>query len=488
VSESFRAVLDGVLFSPPTSERLDRAVLAMVLAVLLLVGCVHWFVFFKAGHMRFSIDDWPDKFQLLSASREAVRTGRIPYHTSFLVAPRGIPTDRFLANPQTILSPQIVLLRWLEPGPFVAVNAVLMGAVGFLGCLLIRARYRLSLLPFAFFYLLFSFNGHVVSHLAVGHAEWFGYFFLPFFALCVLRLLEGGAGPAIRIGLPLVLFAIVLQGAFHIYLWCAGFVLLLAAFERRIAQLALTAVAWSLLLSAFRIIPAAMSGLSQDTGERLFFAGYSTLAQFVSALISIRGWGFDPSSPNLGWWEYDLFISLLGLAATIYFGIYLGLLRQASQPLLALRWPMTICALMSFNLFYPFNLLSEVIGFVGPERVSSRFVIVPLLFALILAAVAMQGNIEMFRRSLAHTLLAVAALMEVGFELMMHSYAWWPRVLERKPTAELALPRSVYIIARPDPSYKFVLALSVAISAAGLLGLFIHGITKHRDRQVEGAS
>ena len=81
------------------------------------------------------------------------------------------------------ISPQVLLLRFLDPATYVLVNIWIFYAIGFLALLLLRRRYHLSLAAFLPMYLLFSFNGHITAHLVVGHLEWVGYFLLPLFCL-----------------------------------------------------------------------------------------------------------------------------------------------------------------------------------------------------------------------------------------------------------------------------------------------------------------
>ena len=101
-----------------------------------------------------------------------------------------VTTDPYLACPDTLLSPQALLLLFLEPGPFMLANVLFMYTLGWVGMLLIRRRYHLALVPFTALLLLFNFNGHITAHLAVGHSEWVGYFILPFFVLLVLILVD----------------------------------------------------------------------------------------------------------------------------------------------------------------------------------------------------------------------------------------------------------------------------------------------------------
>ena len=98
------------------------------------------------------------------------------------------------ALPDVILSPQVLLLKWLSVGSFVLVDTWLMILLGWIGLLRLRRRFSLSLLSFTWLSLLFYFNGHILSHYAVGHVTWGGYFLLSWFAELVFSLIDGEKG------------------------------------------------------------------------------------------------------------------------------------------------------------------------------------------------------------------------------------------------------------------------------------------------------
>jgi len=170
----------------PAGERRRALAPALALAFLYLTGVVHWLLFFNLASAAFrgpsfSVEDWPKEYRYYSILQQAVRGDRVPFYVS-----RPIHTRKFLALPEVSWSPQLLLLRFMPVGAFVVANTLLLYSAGFAGLLLIRRRYSLGLLPFAFLFAIFAFNGHVTAHLAVGHSMWVGYFLLPF----VLLLLD----------------------------------------------------------------------------------------------------------------------------------------------------------------------------------------------------------------------------------------------------------------------------------------------------------
>jgi hypothetical protein len=85
--------------------------------------------------------------------------------------------------------------------------------------------------PFAFLILftLAGFNGYITAHLAVGHSMWGGFFLLPFFALEALSLAEEKTSPGVITRMALVLFGMLLQDSFHMFIWCCMFLAFMAA-------------------------------------------------------------------------------------------------------------------------------------------------------------------------------------------------------------------------------------------------------------------
>jgi hypothetical protein len=169
------------------------------LAVLYIVGLLHWMSVFDFALFR--VKDWSLVMKYSAVLRDALTHGKVPYVMTY----GRHYTDRFLALPEVPLSPQYLLLAWLDDKPFNLLNILLLYSVSFAGLLCLRKEWRLSPVPFTFLYLLFSFNGYIVSRVAVGHTMWYGYFFLPYFHLLVLRITKGSFSERSCILLILVL-------------------------------------------------------------------------------------------------------------------------------------------------------------------------------------------------------------------------------------------------------------------------------------------
>lgn len=477
-----------------------------------MAGVVHWVLFFDFGRLTFNPHDWPKEAMYLSAWREALTVGRIPWHISRPIQ----DTDRFLANPETLLSPQLILLPFVSHGQFIVTNTLLFYAISFVGCLLLRRRYRLSVLPFTLLYLLYNFNGHITAHLAIGHTQWTGYFLLPFFALYLLELLEGPAaqrapvmvssaavpmsmheerwhvpslsGPAgfslLRQGwnapgsamppaalkLALVLAAMLFQGAFHFYVWAALFLVLACLFNQAYVRPLLVAIAGGAAAGSVRILPAIATFWGRDAD---FLSGYPTLGQLLEGLVSLRqstypwtGYQFD----TLGWWEYDLYVGLAGLAALGYFGIYLVLRNQPALPgdevWPRLQLPLLCQALLSFSFVYaPIAVLP--LPLISAERVSTRFIVIPFFLVILATALQVQRWLERARPGRRLRAVCGAGLVVLASDLATHSWVWvLPRIEEtyRGRTFD----KAVAVISRPDPSYTLTAGAGLLVSLISL--------------------
>jgi hypothetical protein len=164
-------------------------------AVLYLAGIVAWGVFLSWGHIPFYYQDWAEiSGPRIAFVQEAIHEGVLPLHMAGNGALRGV-TDRFLAIPDVILSPQMILLGVMTVGGVVLADIILLYSIGVGGLLWLRQKYALSPAVYTVLFLLFNFNGYITAHLSVGHVNYAGgYFLLPWFVILVLQLFENEQG------------------------------------------------------------------------------------------------------------------------------------------------------------------------------------------------------------------------------------------------------------------------------------------------------
>ena len=285
--------------------------------LLYLLGFFQWLYFFRFGSFIFYSFDWPKQYEYYLVLKHALNTHVIPYHISQLIQ----GTNRFLAIPETNLFPSILLLPFLPIGKIILLHILVMYTLGFVGCFMIMRKFKLSFLPFAFLFFLYNFNGYIVAHLSVGHSMWSGYFLLSIFFYLLFELKEKPKDTFMVLKLSILLFLILLVGAIHIYIWCMMTLFLIILFNWKYLKPISYTIVVSLLLGFFRLVPAF---LTFKSGNITFVSGYINPIIFLKALINIKTkYSFVfVNSKSVGWWEFDIFVSILGLIFLIFYGFY----------------------------------------------------------------------------------------------------------------------------------------------------------------------
>jgi hypothetical protein len=429
-----------------------------------LLTLVVWMFFLNWGRIPFGIPDWAQEWAFDSTLQQSLRQGILPLHTSVIT----YGTDRFLAIPQTILSPQTLLLRFISVDAFLVVHALLLLTVGFVGCLALMKDLRLSPLAGSVLFLLVALNGHLIAQVAVGHVMWLGIFILPFFFLLLLKLLDGRAGRRWPLAMAFALFFLLLQGSIHLYIWCLFFLGLVWLFDRNHRRAVFQAGLLSGLLGAFRLLP---TGLAFSEANSTFYPGYPSLEHMLVGLV----FPLPPSeqlwlTTSAGWWEFDMYLGLLGLAFVVIFGIVFPMHRQdRRRP--AIYFAAGAMALLALGYFYlPFRLLP--IPLISHERVPSRFLVLPLVAMIVAASEGFQRWLDRVRPGGGRRLVMMVLLLVLGQDLVQHARLWRLELVAQA-LAPHAVETGLRIINRPDPAYTSILIISAVVSLAAIgYGLF----------------
>jgi hypothetical protein len=445
----------GTVFFKGGQGKLAAWLNGLWLAALYLVGLLHWGYFFDWGKLPFDLHDWTQTGPYFNFLRQAALHNQLPLHIGSTL----ISTDRYIARPDTLLSPQAYLLRFMEPGPFMLVNTLILFTLGCVGLLLLRRRYQLAPTAFTALFLLFNFNGHITAHLAVGHSEWVGYFLLPFFVLLVLKLVEGeAAGWGWVLGVALTLLFIFLQGAFHFFLWCLIFLAGLGFFYPKYFIPAAKAILFSGLLSLVRILPPAVEYFK---GGPAFISGFTSVTDMLSALVVLHAPAEALSGPfsSLPGWEVDTYLGLIGTALLAYFGVYRT--WRIGGGVTALFAPVTLLVFFSIGKVY--LAISQVpLPLVDSERVPSRFLILPVVVLVTLGVVQLQRFFTERRGSgWREQVFFLVVLLLLAHDLLQHSRIW--RV-SKMYTLFTSTPVDIRarVINHPDPLYFTALAVGLA--------------------------
>jgi hypothetical protein len=475
-----------LFFKPDTKSSKERWITWGWLIGLYFTGLLLWGYFLHWGGINFYVRDWREiSGPRLTILRDAVRSGQLPLHISDPATLGGI-TDRFLAIPDEILSPQVLLLRFMSIGRFVFVDVGLLYSIGFWGLLWIRRRFSLSCFTFTILFLLFNFNGHILGHYAVGHVTWGGYFLFPWFAILVIRLIEGERSWRWVAKTSILLFATFLQGSFHQYVWALLFLGFLALSNRKNFLPAFGAVVFSILVSMVRILPPALLVGSFDNQ---YFGGYRSIADIWTALVTI----IDPflktggplTNQVISTWELTLFTGLIGALFLIYFGIYRWLKGDlGSIPYKELTLPVFGTFILSFDSIYRLVRLIPVPLLTG-ERVSSRIISLPFVFILILAAIQLQRWLDKpDRDNVPIRLGALALLLIASHDLWENFTSWIPANIGDLIISPGFVSSHWFLINHADPVYITALEVGSLISLLSLLLVIVLALRSPRQHLI----
>ena len=486
-------ILNHLIFiqTYPFTGVIQKTLVLCFLLALYLGGLIHWTIFLNFGGLPFSdtTTDWPAQFGYYLTLKAILKEAVIPYSVSGMPGPAG---DAFFANPEVTMSPQILLLNFMSIGPFVLLNTLFVYTLGFTGCIALGIKYRLSTVPFTILFLLFNFNGHITSHISMGHSMWSGYFLLPFVFFFIMQLFESDnkdkTFPSLL--LSLTLFGIVLQGSFHIYIWCLTFMSLLAIFNPDRWKILLLTMLYSGWLSIFRILPA---GLMLNDYRASYASGFPTIGTLVDSLTTIKAFTYEhvriqgPGSLyDVGWWEHNHFIGYIGVAFILFFGIYQQYIRKPKQlePFKYLGLPLLVITLFSFGLW--FDILSDLkiplLSWV--ERVPSRFFIIPLLTLILLSCIQCQNMIRTAQFTITFKILALFALIQMAHSLIAHSWFWKLNGGSSK-IEESHYLENIYINSYEQSSilYTQIVNISLILSALGVIYVLYSILNKSRTRK-----
>lgn len=435
-------------------------------AALFLAGAAFWVVLLDRAPFTFAgppvtLGDWPKEYRYLAVLQQAVRETRIP----FVLSEPIIFSRKFLAIPETCLSPQVLLLSVLPPGAFVVVNTLLLYAAFCAGVLALAHRFRLGRVPAAAFFLLAGFNGHVTAQIAVGHSMWAGFLLLPAFLLPLATLTEDARAPRAPVLLALALAAILFQGALHVFTWCVLLLVLFALFNPKHLRPVAQGLAWTAGLAALRLLPATLVARRRDAA---FLSGYPSIGALVRGLVTIvapegpkRGGFFGAVSP----WELDAYVAPAGLALLVA-GVALFVRRVPGSGLGRLAGPAAVMGVLALG---DAGVLFELsrLPLLSAERVTSRLVALPLVIAALVAAVgldrAWRAGGRLARVSMAAAVLATAVALAVhGWTWRVASLA--ERLPVRKGVVDVRIVDADQASPESDRTYRLLVLAGAVVS------------------------
>ena len=459
------------------------------IVMLFLGGAILWGQFFNWGNIPLDFHDWAEiTAPRLAVVRDAMIKGVLPLHAGGTYGLRGI-TDRYLSIPDVLFTPQLILLRFLEVGPFILANQWIMFAIGTWGLLRIRRRFSISLAIFTIIFLLFNFNGHLLAHQAVGHENYVGYFLYPWFVLLLFDMLDGDHSWAWVAKISLVQLGFYLQGSYHHWVWNLLWLGMAGVISYRHFFAVLKSSVFSVLLSMVRILPSALlyEGLSKD-----FYGGYPVLHDLFTSMVSKKlpqdSLPFMNFYSNLGYWEFDLYIGYLGLLFLVAgLGLWCwGRLRRRDwststlgKAFLPVALPCLVFIVFAINKNFSF-IKDLPIPLLNGERVTSRMVILPLVMGIIMAGITLNQWLVEKRRPWSWIIgLPVVAWLAVD---LTHNTLYW-QVTQVFPVFPLTpVDVTTKLVANhADPSYIGMLVAGFTVSILACVYLWVRIRSEQRE-------
>jgi hypothetical protein len=450
----------------PAVKLLNR----ILLVILFVFGLVLWARFLNYGEIPNDRLDWGDiTYPRLMVLQQAVQQGVLPLHVDQVLGMKGV-TNRYLSVPDLLLSPEVIFLKWLSVGKFILMQVLLLYSVGFWGLLAFKRRFQLSLMAFLPLFLLFNFNGHIVTHLTVGHITWSGYFLLPFFVLLLLDVVQDKPIGWTWVGqFSILQFFIFLQGGYHQFVWILLFMVFLFLGCMGKHKFVFWGMFFAVLVNVYRILPGA---LLQKTLLIQFKAGFPTVGRLLQSFIELPKMESAytlANKVNVSVWEFNFFISVTGCLFLV-FGI-LFMYHHRSDAYFRLVLPCVALIVLSIGNFYkPF--FESGIPLLSGERLSSRFLILPVVVLLFLAALQIQKQFDQTSSPTFQFGGTVVLILLLANDLTQHLGHWEIKALINYAPPEL-LGKFPVLGHVKDPIYSGLLIVGVVISLSSAAFLFI---------------
>jgi hypothetical protein len=443
--------------------RLNKLLLPLT---LLVVGLVYWGLFYFRGGPAIAHGDWVKEQVYLDTLRLAVEHFQMPwawdkpfYHSANL----------FMANPEVVFTPNVLLLRWLTNGQFFYLHHCILFTLGFffIDKIAQEARWRTSVYMFVF--LLFNFNGYITSHISEGHFQWTGYYLIPAFLYFLYKSSCAEQHKPAEIFAGCILGALFANGSFHIAIWLSLFTTFLFVFERKTWVKLVVILTVGYGLGAFRVMPAlAYFSTAPTAGMQ---SGYADVSLLLNAFTQLRAHGFGANTTQ-GWWEYSLYVGFTGFFLLVV-GVARYLLIESKHNRLNYRWVFAAVLMFLLSLGNTWGILATFqLPFGSIERLSSRFIAIPFLLSVLVSGYAINNLLADVRRQQAEIFLYVL-VMFVGIDLFYQLLNW------SLIATELASggPKDIPTMALADTAvagYKLTVTLAWLLSAVAAATSYLY--------------
>jgi|APSaa5957512535_1039671.scaffolds.fasta_scaffold07222_2 hypothetical protein len=486
--------------------------------IIFLIGAAHWYLFSQYGNILWKSFDWLGTYPWFDITKNSILTLKLPYHATaydteiigntIASGTNGSYQVRWFSGGYAFVSPQIILLSILSVAQYISFSLIFYFSLGTYGIYKWAKELNLSLAASIFLFLIWSFNGYIVSRMGIGHLLYCNaYMFVPLFFWFLYKFIKNKNMNWQRSLKNALLFSLFIfftklnangQNTYQFLL--VGLIVML--FYQKQLLWYLLSVFFSFILMSFYIFPTAM--FSSYVGkDRIIFGGYGfkmglgdTLLFPLDMASSIiqkglyhvgnifyqlwRALTVPFTAVNDGSWEISLFIGNFGLILVFLCCVALFLKHKDKIEFGNYRFffAVGIVALLSISvvearLVSLFETLTHVI-IPKVDRLPSRLMIYPFSLVLMFAAMGFDDLFvkipEKFRSYVKWGTLFILLII-----LMQHSYGWSVAQTEShyvRPLDEVRhLFKTVILDIEGDDYYKKVVNISYMVSIFAFLGI-----------------
>jgi hypothetical protein len=417
----------------------------------LAVGIVGIVWFMRAG--RFAWDstvDGAQNFGYMAALRQAIVHAEMPYY----IYTGQIGTERFIANVETPIGADAVLLKAMDISSFFVTELVICVAIGYFGLLRLKRELTMSTFSWSLPVLVFFFNGQILGQLNLVRTQWAGLYLVPWLLVACVRLTANDRSTRNAAGLALTLAAMVYLGSWHIFMWCVMFLLFLSIWSAPSIAFMLQALIMTALLASARMVPAL---LTFGLGHNKFITGFERVSGYVEGLAAQGA----PLNVDFPWQEFDMYVGYVGFTL-----VCLGAVPQRAASLRhinKLLVPAAALLVLSYGHVYEQTLFR--LPFFVSERTVSRLMTIPFLVLALLGCVRLDRWLK--NRTRWHWARMVPLLGAAWFlivQLVLRASYTRPDPTGRGMPLSLDALKHVPV----EPAYWWTIWIGIAISTATL--------------------
>jgi hypothetical protein len=433
--------------------------------LIYMIGLVYWYLFYFRGAPAIAHGDWVKEQVYLDTLRTSLEQFVIPWAWGKVFY---FSSPLFMANPEWVFTPDILLLQVLTNQYFFYLHHCLFYSLGFFTLYKIAMQLRLQIPAYLFIFLIFNFNGYITGHISEGHFQWTGYYLIPTF---LYLLYQSGSESAITARIVLaggVLGLLFANGSFHIAIWLSLFVSFLYAFERRtwLKLFVILIVGYS--LGAFRILPALIYFTSAST--KGMQSGYTDISLLLNSLTQLRAHGFGATTLQ-GWWEYSLYIGFTGFFVLII-GVVMYLRSEFMQSRLTQQWVLAATLLFLLSLGNTWGVLETFhMPLGGIERLSTRFIIIPFLLCVVACTYAFNNLLNKLSNKTAN----LTSCILVGFVAtdLFYQLLNWSLIATQMASGGSSLVPTIPIFLDVNVNFKLTVAIAWAVTGVAMIVSYV---------------